>query len=231
MSLLNHKPLNQAVYDHVRDLVLGGVLAPGEQINEIALAATLGVSRTPLREAIGQLVADGLVEDRPYRGKFVRMFSAKQIAHLYEVRAVLEGHAVRLATPRLTAERMNRLRAILDETEAALAVGDLRWYAAADRTFHETLASYSENQTLIESLQRLASQVQIVRNVANHDPAVVQRTALERPAVLAALEARDGERAATLMQEHILGVCNAAIAGHGEVSGRELSPLITSPDH
>lgn len=216
MSRINHKPLNHAVYDHVRGLVLAGVLAPGEQINELELATDLGVSRTPVREAIGQLVADGLVEDRPYRGKFVRLFSAKQIAQLYDVRAVLEGHAVRLATPQLTIERLDRLRAILDDTQAALAAGDMDWYGSADRAFHETLALYSENQTLIDSLHRLASQVQIVRNVANQDPAVVQRTALERPAVLAALEARDAERAAALMQEHILGVCNAVISTHSE---------------
>jgi DNA-binding GntR family transcriptional regulator len=227
MSRLNHKPLNQAVYDHVRDLVLSGTLVPGEQINEIALAATLGVSRTPLREAIGQLVADGLVEDRPYRGKFVRLFSPKQIADLYEVRAVLESHAVRLATPLLTAEQVSHLRVILHETEDALAAGDLAWYAAADRTFHETLASYSDNQTLIESLQRLASQIQIVRSVANHDPEVVQRTALERPAVVAALEARDAEGAAELMREHIMGVCRAAIASHQELYGHEVPALTT----
>lgn len=225
MSRLNHKPLNQAVYDHVRDMVLSGALVPGEQINEIALAATLGVSRTPLREAIGQLVADGLVEDRPYRGKFVRLFSPKQIADLYEVRAVLESHAVRLATPLLTAEQVERLREILHETEEALAAGDLAWYAEADRNFHETLASYCDNQTLIESLQRLASQIQIVRSVANHDPEVVQRTALERPAVVAALEARDAERAAELMRQHILGVSAAAIASHKELYGNEAPAL------
>jgi DNA-binding GntR family transcriptional regulator len=144
------------------------------------------------------------------------LFSAKQVAQLYDVRAVLEGHAVRLATPRLTPERLDCLRVILDDTQAALAAGDMDWYGTADRAFHDTLASYSENQTLIDSLQRLASQVQIVRNVANQDPDVVQRTALERPAVLAALEARDAERAAALMQEHILGVCNAVIATHDE---------------
>jgi DNA-binding GntR family transcriptional regulator len=199
----------------MRDLVLTGVLVPGEQINELELAAELGVSRTPVREAIGQLIADGLVEDRPYRGKYVRLFSATQVAQLYDVRAVLEAHAVRLATPRLTAEQLDRLRAILDDTQAALATGDLDWYGAADRAFHDTLASYSGNQTLIDSLQRLASQVQIVRNVANQDPAVVKRTALERPAVLAALEARDAARAAALMEEHIRGVCNAVIASHG----------------
>jgi DNA-binding GntR family transcriptional regulator len=199
----------------MRDLVLTGVLVPGEQINELELAAELGVSRTPVREAIGQLIADGLVEDRPYRGKFVRLFSATQVAQLYDVRAVLEAHAVRLATPRLTAEQLDRLRVILDDTQAALAAGDLDWYGAADRAFHDTLASYSGNQTLIDSLQRLASQVQIVRNVANQDPAVVKRTALERPAVVAALEARDAARAAALMEEHIRGVCNAVIASHG----------------
>jgi DNA-binding GntR family transcriptional regulator len=206
VSRINHQPLHQAVFGQLRELVLSGDLAPGEQLNEIAIAGRLNVSRTPLRKAMSQLVAEGLIEENPYRGKFVRTFTASEIHDLYEVRAVLEGHAARLATPRMNASRLETLRGILQDLQGALDAGDLPRYGEADRRFHEAIAAFSENQTLIDSLQRLSAQVQIIRSIANHDPEVVRRTALERPRIVAALEAGDAERAATLLQEHILGV-------------------------
>lgn len=212
VSRINHQPLNQAVFSQLRDLVLSGGLAPGEQLNEIAIAGRLSVSRTPLRRAMSRLIAEGLIEDSPYRGKFVRTFTASEIRDLYEVRAVLEGHAARLAAPKMNASRLETLRGILLELRDALETGDLPRYGDADRRFHEAIAAFSENQTLADSLQRLSSQVQIIRSMANHDPEVVRRTALERPRIVAALEAGDAELAAVLMQEHILGVRGSVTA-------------------
>ncbi len=211
VSRINHQPLNQAVFRQLRDLVLSGGLAPGEQLNEIAIAGRLRVSRTPLRKAMSQLVAEGLVVDSPYRGKFVRTFTAQEIQDLYEVRGVLEGHAARLATPKMNAARLESLRGILVELQDALEGDDLPAYGEADRRFHEAIAAFSENQTLIDSLQRLSSQVQLIRAMANQDPEVVRRTALERPRIVAALEAGDAEQAAALMQEHILGVRSSVV--------------------
>jgi DNA-binding GntR family transcriptional regulator len=212
-SPITHQPLNQAVLGQLRELVLTGDLAPGEQLNEIAIAGRLRVSRTPLRKAMNQLVAEGLVEDSPYRGKFVRTFTASEIQDLYDVRAVLEGHAARLATPKMTASRLETLRNLLADVQDALERDDLPGYGEADRRFHEAIAAFSENRTLIDSLQRLSSQVQLIRSMANQDPEVVRRTALERPRIVAALAAGDAELAAALMQEHILGVRGSVTAG------------------
>jgi DNA-binding GntR family transcriptional regulator len=206
VSQIKHQPLNQAVFRQLRELVLSGGLAPGEQLNEIAIADRLRVSRTPLRKAMNQLVAEGLVADSPYRGKFVRTFTAQEIQDLYEVRAVLEAHAARLAAAKMNAARLETLRGILKDVQNALERDELPGYGEADRRFHEAIAGFSENQTLIDSLQRLSSQVQLIRSMANQDPEVVRRTALERPRIVAALESGDAELAATLMQEHILGV-------------------------
>jgi DNA-binding GntR family transcriptional regulator len=204
--------LNQRIYYKIRELIEAGSISPGTQLDERTLASDLDVSRTPLREAIARLVEEGLVERRPYRGNFVRMFTAKQVNGLYEVRKVLEGLAVRLAVPRLTEEDLAKIRLILDDTHRALEQGDIVGYSTADQRFHEIIAQIADNETLITSLGRLKRQIQIMRVSANQDPQVVVRTALERSRILAALEARDAEQAALLMEEHIEGVRRAVVA-------------------
>ena len=201
----NHT-LNHSIYQAIREMIASGRLAPGSRIDERVIAEQLGVSRTPLREATAKLAKEGLVEQRPYRGNFVRAFSPKQVSDLYETRMVLEGLATRRAVANLSDADLATLTGLLDAAQAALDAEDLDGFSAADQRFHSTIARLSGNETLIESLERLRAQVQLIRLAANRDPDLVQRTARERPAILAALAARDADRAGRLMEEHIDGV-------------------------
>src|SRR3954465_2999259 len=97
----------QRVYDHLRSEILAGHLEPGTELAEVALSEQLGVSRGPLREAIGRLAAEGLVTVRPRRGAVVRSLSKEEFVELYQVREALELMAVRLAVPRLTADDLS----------------------------------------------------------------------------------------------------------------------------
>jgi len=212
VAKLEHSTLNERVYRRIRDSVTSGAVPPSTRLDEQSLATEMGVSRTPVREAIGKLTKEGLVEYRPYQGNFVRAFNARQVNDLYEVRKALELLAVRLAVPRLTPDDLAALGAILDDVQEARERGDMATYSAADRCFHAAVAIASGNETLVESLDRLGLQIQLVRTAANHDPAVVNRTAHQRPGILAAMEAGDAERAAALMAEHIEGVRRAVIA-------------------
>lgn len=212
MSNRQRHTLNQKVYQQLRRKLLRGDLAPDSQLDERQLAEELGVSRTPLREAISQLVKEGIVEHRPYRGNFVRTFTAKQVNDLYEVRKALESLAMRLAIRKLSQEHLEEIRTILDQVQEALDRGDIAAYTEADRRFHQAILQITGNETLIESLNRLAAQIQMVRILANRDPEVVERTAQERPRILAALEARDADTAARLMEEHIDGVRRSIVA-------------------
>jgi DNA-binding GntR family transcriptional regulator len=206
----NHT-LNHSIYRSLREMIASGVLVTGARIDERAVAEQLGVSRTPLREAIAKLAKEGLIEQRPYRGNYVRAFSPKQVHDLYETRVVLEGLATRRAVMNLTDEGLAELTAILDDIQAALAAHDIPAYSAADQRFHQVIARLSGNETVIESLERLRAQVQLVRLAANRYPDLVERTARERPAILAALRERDADRAARLMEEHIDGVRRAVL--------------------
>lgn len=225
MSNRQRHTLNQKVYQQLRRKLLRGDLAPGAQLDERQLAEELGVSRTPLREAISQLVKEGIVEHRPYRGNFVRTFTAKEVNDLYEVRKALESLAMRLAMRKLSQEHLEQIRAILDQVQEALDRGDIAAYTEADRRFHQAILQITGNETLIESLNRLAAQIQMVRILANRDPEVVERTAQERPRILAALEARDADKAARLMEEHIDGVRGAIVAQLEALEQAEREPV------
>lgn len=212
MPKVTHSTLNQRVYYQLREMILAGDLATGSPIEERRLAEEMQVSRTPLREAISQLVTEGIIEYRPYRGNLVRRFNAKQVQDLFQVRKALEVLAMRLAIPKLSQEHIETIRHILDDVERALSRGDIEAYNESDGRFHQTIVEITGNDTLMESLSRLSAQIKLVRFMANTDPSVVHRTAKERPLILAALEARDADRAAALMEAHIDGVCKAVIA-------------------
>lgn len=212
MATLPVQTLNQQVYTRLQEMIRTGSFRLGEQLDERTLATDLEVSRTPIREAISQLVREGIVEYRPYRGNFIRKFTVKQVNDLFLVRASLEALAVRLAMPKISQEVDNKLRLILDRVHNALEVNDMAAYSDADREFHETLIHLTGNETLIDSLDRLGFKIQMIRTIANQDPHVVERTHQERPKILAALEARNAELAAKLMEEHIDGVRKAVIA-------------------
>jgi DNA-binding GntR family transcriptional regulator len=212
MPELEHHPLNRRIYYKVRELIESGAIAPGSQLDERTLAESLAVSRTPLREAIATLVEEGLVERRPYRGNFVRVFTIKQINDLFEVRKALEGLASRLAVPKLSDAHLKELYLILDESQVALERGDLAAYSVADQRFHRMMAQITENETLIESLGRLGRQIQMIRVSANRDPHNVERTAQERTRILNALESRNAELTAQLMEEHIEGVRRSVVS-------------------
>ncbi len=212
MAKLARDTLNQKVYFHLREMILSGEINSGMQIEERVLAEEMGVSRTPLREAIGQLSNEGIIEYRPYRGNFVRTFTAKQVNDLFHVRKALEVLAIRLAIPKISQEHIEQIRVILDDVQAALDTSDLDAYGEADRRFHDAIAAITINETLQESLDRLSAQIQLVRNFANRDSDVVRRTSIERPRILAALDARDADLAAQLMEAHIEGVRMSVVA-------------------
>lgn len=211
MTKLQRHTLNQRVYARLQGLLLRGDIPPGTQLDERSLAEEMGVSRTPLREAIGQLVSEGIVEYRPYRGNFVRTFTVKEINDLFRVRIALESLAMRLAIPKLSQEDIGHIRAILDDVQAALDRNDIEGYNEADGRFHYTIIHTTGNVPLMEALDRLGGQIGLVRALANRDPQVVERTAHERPLILDALEARDADEAARLMEEHIDGVRRAVV--------------------
>jgi DNA-binding GntR family transcriptional regulator len=212
MNAPRHLTLRERIYEEIVRLIVSGELPSGGSIDEKSLTEKLQVSRTPFREAIGTLAKEGLIEIRPYRGFFVRSFSRKEIDDLYELRKTLECFAVELAVPRMSDRDIAQFERILDEAVAALRRRDMATYGVRDKEFHETIAERSGNAALIETLARLALQIQLCRTIANENRDLAERAAQERDEILAAFKARDIPRAAALMRLHISDVQEAVLA-------------------
>jgi DNA-binding GntR family transcriptional regulator len=204
--------LRNRTYDALLALILSGELPAGSALDERALTERLGVSRTPFREAVAMLAREGLVDIRPYRGFAVHLPDPKEIDDLYQLRRVLESFAVRLAVEHISNADIAQLEKVLDAAVAALGAGDIEEYGVHDARFHGRLAELSGNDPLIETLERLSLRIQMGRTAANRVAHFAQDAATERDAILAALRARDADRAAELMDAHIAHVQNAVRA-------------------
>ncbi|MER8594256.1 GntR family transcriptional regulator [Mesorhizobium sp. M1182] len=218
MNAPRHLTLRERIYEEIVRMIVSGELPSGAPLDEKALTEKLQVSRTPFREALGTLSKEGLIEIRPYRGFFVRSFSRKEIDGLYELRKVLECFAVELAVPHMSNHHIAAFERILGSAVDALRRGDMQDYGKYDREFHEMIAALSDNAALIETLSRLALQIQIGRVIANESHAFAEQAARERDDILAAFRRRDTRGAVALMHTHISDVQQAVLARFGEES-------------
>jgi DNA-binding GntR family transcriptional regulator len=200
---LENLTLWQRVHERLREQILSGELEPGTELAEVALSEQLGVSRGPVREALGRLASEGLVTVRPRRGAVVRSLSAEEFLELYQVREALEGMAVRLAVPRLDKEDFEELQR-LNETMARHAERDeVARFFEANVAFHGRLLQASGNVKLQELYRQLVGQLGRYRLRSLTLRGSLQRSVAEHAAILRAAKRGDAERAADLMSEHI----------------------------
>jgi DNA-binding GntR family transcriptional regulator len=193
----------QRVYDHLRVEILDGRLEPGTELAEVALSEQLGVSRGPIREAIGRLAAEGLVNVRPRRGAVVRSLSKEEFLELYQVREALERMAVQLAVPRLTEQQFKELATLNEAMEASAAREDVERFFEANVAFHARLLEASGNAKLRELYRQLLGQLGRYRLRSLTLRGNLQRSVSEHAAILRAAKRGDADRAAQLMAEHI----------------------------
>lgn len=201
--LIQPSTINQRVYARLCEALALGRWPLGTRIDERIVASQLGVSRTPLREAIGRLVSEGVVEHRPYQGNFVRTFTPKQVDDLFEVRKSLEALAARAASQLMTPEDLDNVRAVVGRCHKALDKEDVPAFEAADREFHSTIVACARNDALAFTLRVLGLHIQLIRHLANMERSLREETRAHRNGIVAAMEARDGDRAAALLMEHI----------------------------
>lgn len=193
------EPESDRVTRQLRDEIVDGVRAPGSRLVERELAAELGVSRVPVRDALRELVAEGLVTPRPRTWAVVREFTASDVADLHEVRSAFEVLAFRLAAQRRTRAGLERLRAVLDTELAAAAAGDAVRARRAAADFHSVVTSMAANELLAELERGLRSRLR--RLLGQHEePLLVAR---EHEHLYAAISARDVAAVEELIVEHL----------------------------
>ena len=202
-ATLDHRTLWQRVHDHLREEILSDRLPPGTELQEVALSQELGVSRGPVREALGRLAAEGLVTVRPRRGAVVRELSAREFIEAYQVREALEMMAVRLAVPKLSADDTAAMQGLIDEMTTLAEAGDVLRFFEANTAFHQAFFDAAGNRMLADLHRRLRGQIDRHRLRSLELRGNLQRSITEHKAIMRAARAGDAERAAHLVSEHI----------------------------
>lgn len=197
----------QQAYARLRGLILDGVLRPGERLLEERLAADLGISRTPVREALARLRSEGFLAGEGRRGLAVRQYSADDVRDIYDFRAIVEGHAAALAADRATPADIARLH----EANERMRQGIERWVRTPTRRervsevrlLHEAVVEACHSQRAAMLLRSLVEIPLVLRAASCYSDEQLWRCREEHERVSEAIEARESRRAEMLMAEHI----------------------------
>lgn len=200
-------------YGILRRAILEGLIRPGERLVLDQLAEQLQMSRTPVREALLMLEADGLVQRRPKRGMVVRYYTERDVDEVYRLRAILEGEAVREAAPRITVEELERMRHLCEEMEelirqapdleAERRVSWVRTIVAKNNEFHQTFIRASRFSLLQRVLRDVVEVPLIFRAFSWYTVDQLRRSNAQHEELVEALRARDAERAERIVREHL----------------------------
>jgi len=213
------RSLRDRAYDDIRKAILTVALQPGERIKERDVAAQMGISTTPVKEALRRLEQEGLVVSQPRRGAVVGPLVLTPPEEILAIRAHLEGLAARLAAEKMSAPDKQRLRLELDELEVlyrnAVTAGDREAVAEATNAFHHSIRDGADSVFLARFLDTLAPFDRTIRVRSTLDPADAATDAKEHRAMVDAILAGEGETAERVMHDHI----HRVIAFHTRSSG------------
>ncbi len=203
VNMNEYLPLRDVVFNTLRQAILKGELAPGERLMEIQLAEKLGVSRTPIREAIRKLELEGLVLMIPRKGAEVAKISEKSLRDVLEVRRSLEELAIELACERMGAEDMHRLEQCQESFCRAIRSGSPMEMAESDESFHDVIYQSTGNEKLVQMLNNLREQMYRYRLEYIKDEDKRQVLMVEHEHILSALKVRNLAEAKMAAREHI----------------------------
>lgn len=198
------KSLMEVTTDRIRDAIISGELPLGSKLSEQRLADTLGISRSPVRDALAALQSEGLVNVSPKRGSFVFTPDLRDVDELCEHRAVLETAAIHKGLTRNHPALISQLDAAITAMQRALDKPDPQGYSVGDRQFHKAIVQACENRSIIKAYDHTISPVKALRThlftIMDED---TDRSMAEHVAILEACRAKDADLAASLLEQHI----------------------------
>ncbi|KXF75334.1 GntR family transcriptional regulator [Paramesorhizobium deserti] len=203
VTAISRQSLHGEIVNRLRDMIIEGDLQPGQRIYENQLGEELGVSRTPLREALKFLASEGLVELVPSRGAMVKRFSAKDIEDMLIVIRSMEMLAARLACAKASDEGIARLRDLHDAMVRHYQAGERLEYYKLNQQIHTGIVALADNAPLAEVHGLLQSRVKRIRFVGHEGPERWAAAVAEHERIMAALEARDAETLARELDVHL----------------------------
>jgi DNA-binding GntR family transcriptional regulator len=211
-----------AATELIRQAIIDGRLHPGQRLKEEELARELGISRTPVREALVMLTAEGLIDAAPNRGATVRSHSAADLDDLYQLRALLEGYATRRAATRLSDETIAGLRTSCKRFQSLLdGQPDMSELVKENLHFHQTILDGAGSARLGTMVRQVIELPLVYRSYVWYSPEQQRISAHYHWQITHALEARDAERAELIMKEHVYEARDLLLAHWRELEGEE----------
>lgn len=207
----DNSPLRVQVFKAIEDAVLNGEYKDGDSLNELKISEELGVSRTPVREALMQLELEGLAKNIPNKGAVVIGITEKDIEDIYAVRIRIEGLAARLCAEKISEDELKRFQEIVDLQEFYLAKHDAEQIWSLDSEFHKIIYNASQSRPLKFMLSNFHNYIKRARDISVHADGRAEKTVSEHKAILQAVKDRDGELAELLMARHITNAKNNLI--------------------
>ncbi len=198
-----YQPLREAVCETLRDAIRRGILEPGERLMEVQLAEELGISRTPVREAIRKLEQEGYVIMMPRRGTYVSDVSVGDVKEIFEIRSALESLAAGLAARRIEPEELATLQDLLAEIEGCIAKNDMEKIVETDIKFHGLLYQVSRNDRLVAIISNLKEQLARFRTLSMSYPGRLQETLEEHSEMVEAIANGDVSAARDAAEHHM----------------------------
>lgn len=203
-SSITRQALHEQVASRLRQMLVEGLIQPGGKLNERELCEELRISRTPLREAIKMLAAEGLVELLPNRGSVAVQLSESDIRHTFEVMAGLEGLSGELAAQRVTDSELIEIKALHYEMMAAYTRRDLSAYYQLNAAIHQSINKAAKNPVLTATYMQVNARLQALRFRSNQDGEKWEHAVAEHEDMIAALEARDAQKLRQVLMSHLL---------------------------
>lgn len=201
--LMSRRPLHDELVEHLRNLIVRGTLVPGSKVQEQVLCDQFDVSRTPLREALRSLAAEGLVVLTPRRGAAIAEVTRRDLEEAFPIVGALEALAGELACQNITDSEIDRARLLQQQLVEAHECEDLAKYSAANAKIHQLILAAASNPTLTQLLKSLDGRVRRARYMVNISGVRWAAAVAEHQMILEALEARDGNKLGEILKLHI----------------------------
>ena len=208
----DYELLNQKIYRILKTRIIKGNLKPGEKILESKIAEQLGVSRTPVREALQKIAAEGLVEIKPNLGMIITEFSFEDICEVLQIRGILEGLAASIAAKKINKEEIKKLEKNVEQMSISIDKNDLVAYSDLNGEFHNLIFNVCGNKRLTKICNNLSNsdyryRIRALRN----NPERIKSSLREHQEIVKALKRKDSEQADRLSQKHVKNILESSL--------------------
>jgi DNA-binding GntR family transcriptional regulator len=209
MKAIQKKTLHEEIANNLRDMIMSGELREGDKIKENDLCDMMGISKTPLREALRVLSAEGLIRLIPNRGSYVTTPTFEEIKEMFDVMSVLEGVCARTAAEKMNAKEFSKLEKLHNKLEESFRRRDQKKYIHQNNSYHALVQELAGNKTLNQIVNGLRQKILLYRFQSLNLPERFEQSIREHRDLLAAFRNRDPEKAEMLMTSHLKKQCEA----------------------